>query len=73
MPKLSAVPIGASARILEICEHAPIAGRVKDLGFTRGARVQCLFASPAGNPRAYAVRGSVVALRNEDAALIAIE
>ena len=42
--------------------------RLMDLGLTPGARVTCLFSAPSGDPRAYMVRGSVIALRREDAA-----
>lgn len=42
--------------------------RLLDLGFTPGAVVTCLFSAPSGDPRAYMVRGSVIALRREDAA-----
>ncbi|HIS03412.1 MAG TPA: ferrous iron transport protein A [Candidatus Pullichristensenella avicola] len=50
-----------------------IARRLMDLGFTRGAHVRCLFAAPSGEPRAYRIRGAVVALRREDAALVRAE
>ena len=43
-----------------------------DLGFTPGAGVRCLFAAPSGDPRAYMVRGSVIALRRADAALVGL-
>ena len=43
-----------------------------DLGFTPGAGVTCLFAAPSGDPRAYMVRGSVIALRRADAALVGL-
>ena len=41
-----------------------------DLGLTHGARVRCLFAAPGGDPRAYRIRGAVIALRSEDAGLV---
>ena len=47
--------------------------RLMDLGFTPGARVMCLFAAPSGDPRAYMVRGSVIALRREDAARMVLK
>ena len=46
--------------------------RLMDLGLTPGARVACLFSAPSGDPRAYMVRGSVIALRREDAAGVAL-
>ncbi len=32
-----------------------------------GVRIQCLYRSISGDPTAYGVRGSVIALRKEDA------
>ena len=66
---------GESARV-----RGPFAGptagnivsRLMDLGFTRGARVRCLFAAPSGEPRAYRVRGAAIALRREDAGLVCV-
>ena len=49
-----------------------ITTRLMDLGLTRGARVRCLFAAPSGEPRAYLIRGAVIALRREDAALVRV-
>ena len=43
-----------------------------DLGLTHGARVRCLFAAPGGDPRAYRIRGAVIALRSEDAELVCV-
>ena len=40
------------------------------LALTHGARVRCLFAAPGGDPRAYRIRGAVIALRSEDAGLV---
>ena len=34
--------------------------------------MRCLFAAPSGEPRAYRIRGAVIALRREDAALVRV-
>jgi DtxR family Mn-dependent transcriptional regulator len=47
--------------------------RLFDLGFTPGAIVECAFASAFGEPRAYRVRGTVIALRPEQARRIEVE
>ncbi len=49
-----------------------MARRLADLGFTEGASVDCLYKSPAGDPAAYRVRGTVIALRREDAARVEV-
>jgi Fe2+ transport system protein FeoA len=43
-----------------------------DLGFVAGTLVQVEMISPSGDPTAYRVRGSVLALRREQANLIRI-
>lgn len=47
--------------------------RLLDLGFSPGIAVTPLFRSPFGDPTAYRVLNSVVALRKEDAAQIEIQ
>ena len=54
---LSALPLGESA----------YAHRLADLGLVPGTRVTCLARSPTGNPAAYLIRGSLIALRQNDA------
>jgi DtxR family Mn-dependent transcriptional regulator len=46
--------------------------RLLDLGFVPGTLVEVDMVSPAGDPTAYRVRGSVVALRREQANLIRV-
>ncbi len=46
--------------------------RLLDLGFVPGTAVEVEMVSPAGDPTAYRVRGSVVALRREQANLIRV-
>ena len=54
-----------------IIEHLDCIGsiqrRLLDLGMIKGTRIIPLFKSPAGDPIAYSIRGSVIALRKEDA------
>jgi DtxR family Mn-dependent transcriptional regulator len=47
--------------------------RLFDLGFTPGALVQCAFPAAFGEPRAYRVRGTNIALRSEQARRIDVE
>lgn len=50
-----------------------MAGRLRDLGFTSGARISCVMKRPKGNIAAYLVRNAVIALREEDSRLIFVE
>ena len=67
MTRFNALPPGASARVHERRGSEGMRRRLLDLGLTKGARVECLYASPWGDPTAYLVRGAVVALRGEEA------
>ena len=44
--------------------------RLMDIGFVPGTKVECVRISPFGDPKAYYVRGAVIALRKEDAETI---
>jgi len=46
--------------------------RLLDLGFTPGAFIRCLWHSASGDPAAYCIRGTVIALRRNDASQIII-
>jgi len=46
--------------------------RLYDLGFFEGGRVKCIGASPLGDPRAYLIRDTVIALRNKDCGEITV-
>lgn len=67
---LSNVPIGQKCIVLKLDECADAKNKLMDLGLTEGAAVTPLFESIFKNPRAYSIRGAVIALRREDADLI---
>ena len=46
--------------------------RMLDLGIAQDAKIQLLHSSPSGNLKAYRIRGSVIALRDEDAQKILV-
>ena len=41
--------------------------RLHELGFGKNSRVVCLFPSMLGDPRAYRIKNTIIALRNTDA------
>ena len=69
---LDQLSIDSWAEIQTINEQAPLKKRLQDLGFVCGAKVQCLQKSFAGDPIAYFIRGSVIALRQEDCRYITV-
>jgi len=64
---LSSLKEGESCNIIEIMPTGAMVNRLKELGFTCGARVECLRRSFSGDPTAYLVKGTVIALRKNDA------
>jgi DtxR family Mn-dependent transcriptional regulator len=73
--RLSTLPVGQSARVLALlpaCRGAE-RRRLQDLGLLPGTQVRAEFASPAGDPVAYRIRGALIALRREQADLIQVE
>ena len=69
---LDQLPVGSSATVSGLAFAGGKRRRMLDLGFVPGAEVSALQASPWGDPVAYGVLGTVIALRREDAAHIAI-
>lgn len=67
---LLSVPVGKAAVIESILPEGGTRRRLLDLGITPGERVECLFEAPLGSPRAYLVRGAVIALRRGDASTV---
>ena len=63
---LSALPLGESAYITHIHARPDMELRLTDLGMIPGTKVTCLAQSPAGDPRAYLIRGTLIALRRSD-------
>ena len=45
-------------------------GRLQELGFIAGAQVRCVHISPFGDPVAYEILDTVIALRRSDAQYI---
>ena len=69
---LSRLPLGKSARVLSLSAQEPLKGRLLDLGFVPGSEITPLYAAPMGDPRAYLVCDTVIALRQHDAATVAV-
>ena len=72
MKTLASLTDGESAYVQGIVANGLLRRRLVDLGFVPGAEVTISFASPSGDPVAYRVKGSQIALRRDDAELIRI-
>ena len=53
------------------CDGA-IRRRLLDLGIVKGTKIKAILKSPSGDPTAFMIRGSMIALRREDANLILV-
>ena len=69
---LDALGVGELGRVVEIRHDTAMARRLEDLGFTPGALLECTLARRHGM-HAFAVRGSVIALRERDCRLVLID
>ncbi|MFY0688654.1 MAG: metal-dependent transcriptional regulator [Cyclobacteriaceae bacterium] len=73
--RLSSLEDAKDAQVLGISSECRGAARRRllDLGFTPGANIKAEYAGPNKNPRAYRIRNTLIALRNDQAELILIE
>lgn len=67
---LSQIKIGSACIVSALHLEGLLRRRMMDLGIIPGTAVQCILRGPSGDPTAYAVRGTTIALRKEDAAKI---
>lgn len=63
---LSDMRKGEKAVIKTIIIKDALRQRLMDLGFIEGTEIKCVRISPFGDPKAFLVRGAVIALRKED-------
>lgn len=70
---LNKLDTGSSCRIVSIKTEGIFRRRILDLGFIPNTLVKTLFRSPASDPTAYELRGSVIALRSDEASQIIVE
>lgn len=66
------LPAGKTGIVRDLLATGSTRRRLLDIGITQGTKATCLFQSPSGDPKAYFIRGAVIALRTEDAALISV-
>ncbi|MBP3646310.1 MAG: ferrous iron transport protein A [Clostridia bacterium] len=64
---LASLSCEESAVICDLKGDAALCERLQDLGFIENARIKCLFSASFGDPRAYRIKDTVIALRKKDA------
>ena len=70
---LAETRVGQRARVVELLVEGLTRRRLLDLGLLPGTEVRVVMRSPLGTPMAYDIRGSMLALRSEDALKIRVK
>lgn len=63
---------GQWARVRGLSLRGGLRRRLRDMGMLEGAALCCLLESPGGDPKAYLLRGAVIALRGADSGRITV-
>jgi len=64
---------GDRARVCHINTTGSMKRRLLDIGLVSGTVVECIGISPMGDPKAYLIRGAVIAIRDEDSKDISVK
>lgn len=70
---LNELKINKKARVIEIQINSSIKRRLLDLGIIKGTNIKPVLKSPSGSPRAYEIKDTLIAIRNDDAEKILVE
>lgn len=70
---LNQLPLNTKGMIQKLNCQGNIRRRLLDLGFVKGATITPVLISPSQDPRAFSIRGTLIAIRKEDANLITID
>ena len=66
MKSMSELNINEKAIIGAIPNNNPLKRRFYDLGLVENTKITCVAISPLGDPKAYLIRGAVIAIRKKD-------
>ena len=64
---------GEQAELTAVAGKPAIRRRLIDIGLVEGTKIECVGKSPFGDPKAFLVRGAVIAIRSEDCRNILIK
>lgn len=70
---LNSLEIHDRCKVRNLLSKGVLRRRLLDLGVIEGTKIEVLAESPSGDPRAYLIRGAVIALRVEIASTILVE
>ena len=69
---LNLLEIGKKASVISVNSDELIKRRLLDMGLVENSIVECILESPFKDPRAYLIKGALVAIRNDDAKKIVV-
>lgn len=72
MVKLDSVSVGSYVAVEALSSNDMLRERMLALGLTKGAMIEVIRRGPSGDPTVYNIRGAMIALRQEEAALISV-
>jgi ferrous iron transport protein A len=73
MQSLEQLPIGGTARVVDVTGGDATALRLIEMGLTPGVRVRVVGSAPLGGPLEIELRGYRLSIRRREAARIAVE
>lgn len=72
MKALNDLKVGESGIVQKILTKGNMRRRFIDIGLIEGSSIECVGVSPFGSPKAYLIKGAVIAIRKNDCADIFI-
>lgn len=73
MKTLRDVPIGTTAKVVQLHGEGALKRRIMDMGITKGVEVYIRKVAPLGDPLEVTVRGYELSIRKSDAQSIEVE
>jgi len=70
---LDSLICGEKAKVKEIRTSGDMYRRFLDIGLIKGTEIECVLVGVGGDPKAFLIRGAVIAIRNDDSSLIYVE
>ena len=69
---LDKISIGDKVKVKKINPDCKLKRRLLDIGLIPNTPIELLYRSPFGDPGAYLIRGTIIAIRNKDAKEIGV-
>ncbi len=63
---LQEAEILSNVKVVDVKAEGNLRRRFFDLGIIEGTNIKVLYGGPFGDPKAYLIRGTVIAIREED-------